>query len=283
MKEEQKTNEFIPEVWSKEIKHQTKNASVLCNIVTDKYEGEIENQGDTVRVPTGSKVFISDKPLKRARGDDLKLEVTINKHKYFAFRVNDIKTVQAQPDLIADYSAQGGRGLAGAIDRDILALVEHEKIPIVGTVLFDEYTNIMSGAIKEAIQQLDEAGAPSSDRFLIVSPAQKKVITGMDKFIPPEELKDRDIERTGLVGEIYEVLVYVSRNVREVSHEVDGVPAHTSCVMFHKAAFAFCSELLPRVQAAYYIDYMATSIFGDVLYGVFVLFPELAVEIRTNY
>ena len=283
---------FVPEVWSKEIIYQTTNASIFAGLVRRDFDGEIENQGDTVHIPLLSAVTVGDKsgnaPVDYTNYSESTKDITIDKHKYFAFRVEDIARIQAQPDLIAGYAAQGGRGLANTIDSDISGLSNNVAITQnVGTTTAGAYNDISDATIRNAIQILDESNAPETDRFLVISPAQKNAMLGIDKFVSADKIGDSDVIRKGLFGQIYGVLVYVSNNLVDVSAVASsaggaGVPAHKACMMFHKEAFALCTQLQPRVQAAYDLDYLATSVVGDVLYGTGILVPEFTVQVRTT-
>jgi N4-gp56 family major capsid protein len=283
---------FIPEVWSKEIIYQTTNASIFAGLVRRDFDGEIENQGDIVHIPLLSAVTVGDKsgntPVDYTNYTESTKDLTINKHKYFAFRVEDIARIQAQPDLIAGYAAQGGRGLASTMDNDISALINDATITQnVGTTTAGAYDDISDAVVRNAIQKLDEANAPETDRYLIISPAQKNALLGIDKFVSADKVGDSNVIRKGLFGQIYGVLVYVSNSLPDVALVASSsggaqIPAHKACMMFHKEAFALCTQLQPRVQAAYDLDYLATSVVGDVLYGSGILVPEFAVEVRTT-
>ncbi len=284
---------FIPEVWSKEIIYQTTNASIFASIVRRDFDGEIENQGDKVHIPLFSAVTVGDKtgnaPVDYTNYSESTKDITINKHKYFAFRVEDIASIQSQPDLIAGYAAQGGRGLANTIDQDLANLVTNAAITqnVGATDAGGAYIDMTDAVIRNAIQLLDEANAPETDRFMVISPAQKNALLGIDKFVDASKIGDADVIRRGLFGSIYGVLVYVSNNLPDVAAVASsaggaGVPAHKTCMIFHKEAFALCTQLQPRVQAAYDLDYLATSIVGDALYGIGILVPDFTVQVRTT-
>lgn len=284
---------FIPEVWSKEIIYQTTNASIFAGLIRRDFDGVIENQGDTVHIPLFSAVTVSDKSGNTAvtytNYTENTKNLTIDKHKYFAFRVEDIASIQAQPDLIAGYAAQGGRGLANVIDKDIAALITSASITqnVGATGGGGAYADITDAVIRTAIQKLDEANAPETDRYLVISPAQKNALLGIEKFVSADKVGDSNVIRKGLFGQIYGVLVYVSNNlpnVAAVASSAGGalVPAHKACMLFQKETFALCTQLQPRVQAAYDIDYLATSVVGDALYGTGILVPTFAVQVRTT-
>jgi hypothetical protein len=79
----------------------------------------------------------------------VELENPIEKHKYFAFRVDDIKEVESNYDLVKQFAAQGGRGLARSMEDEICKLIA------VNTDWFEdetlttyEKTNIIESTLK---------------------------------------------------------------------------------------------------------------------------------------
>lgn len=253
---------FIPEVWSKEIYYQTMLTSKFAHIFRRSYEGEIENQNDTVKTPHRTDIGSST--------------VIISKHKYFAFRVDDMAKVQSNPDLISGYAAQGARGLANVIDKDISTLVTEPAITQnVGVAnsagVYQDITDTMIG---NAIQGLDEHNAPFENRYIAVSPTQKKILVKMDNFI--EYPTNKTIK--GVFGEIRGLKAIVLNRLVDVRDEEGD---YKSCMIFHQDALVFCIKPEIRVQAAYDLDYLATSVVGDALYGVGIQAPKLMVQVRT--
>jgi N4-gp56 family major capsid protein len=285
---------FIPEIWSQEIIYQTVNKSIFANLVRRDFDGDITDSGDVVHVPLFSAVTIGDKAENTAvtytNYSESTKDITINKHKYFAFRVEDIARIQSQPDLVAGYSAQGGAGLGKEMDTDTAALVNNAAVTQnVGAIASAgaEYTDITDAVIRNAIQKLDEANAPEDDRYIVISPAQKNAMLGIDKFVSADKVGSDTVISKGFFGMVYGVKVYISNNLPDVaavasSSGASRIIGRKSCIMFHREAFALCTQLGARVQAAYDLDYLATSVVGDTLYGVGVLVPTFAVEVRTT-
>jgi hypothetical protein len=294
MEENTSIDAFVPEVWSKEIVYQVRNASIFASLVRRDYDGTIENKGDKVNVPLLEPLQTVDSLTEAKRQDpQINKEITINRHKYFVFRVEDIARIQANPDMIAAYAAQGGRGFAMTIDKEMSMF--SEQIQHVGTPVKDKYRDpfympITDEIIKEAIQKLDNANVPETERYLIIPSEQKYTLLALNSFIPADRVNDPYIVRCGFFGQIYGVNVYMSRNLLTVAPEekVSDYASsmvhygYTACLMFHKEAFALCMQPEPRVQAAYDLDYLATSVVGDVLYGAGILIPEFAVQIRVG-
>ena len=88
---------FIPTLWSGKLLAKFYQNTILSEICNTDYEGELSNQGDTVRIRTAPSISISDYTV----GQTLSYEVPtpifqdmqINKGKYFGVQVNDVLAV----------------------------------------------------------------------------------------------------------------------------------------------------------------------------------------------
>jgi N4-gp56 family major capsid protein len=281
---------FIPEVWSKEVILTAIAASVITPLVRTDWDGEIREEGDVVHIPLLSAVTIGDKQANTAvtytNYTESTQDITIDKHKYFAFRVEDIARVQSKPELLTAYAGQGGKGLGKQMDTDVSLLVNNASVTQnVGATTSGAYSDITDAVIRNAIQLLDEANAPEEDRFLLISPAQKNALLGIDKFVEANKIGDNTVIRKGLFGEIYGVMIYVSNNLPSTtsvasSSGASAILAAKNCIMFQREGIGLATQLNPRVQSAYDIDHLATSVVGDVLYGAGLLVPAFVVDVR---
>ena len=163
-----------------------------------------------------------------------------------------------------------------AIDSDLLGLyagLSQNSTPEGG---------IDAAALRAAILVLDAANAPLDNRALVISPTQKNVMLGVDEFVSMTYLgnqPDNVPTRTGLLGEIYGVPVFVSSNVIS-SGTSPSVVEHN--LLFQKGAFALAIQLGPRVQANYIPQYLGTLVTVDVIYGVAELRDPFAVDLQTG-
>jgi N4-gp56 family major capsid protein len=299
---------FIPEIWSQKTILAATEAAVIYNLVRRDFDGEINQQGDTVHVPLFSAVTTGDKTATNdvtfTNYTETTKDISIDTHKYFAYKVEDIAKVQSSPDLLSGYATQGGRAIAKARDVSLATLFTNAAITQnVGTantsVAPASYSDITDAQIRRAIQYLDEAEAPAEDRYLVISPAQKNAMLGIAKFVEADKLGDNVTLKTGVFGSIYGVSVYISNNLQNVAQitsvasvassggaseitGVTGVGAYTACCMFHKEAFALATQIAPRVQTQYVVKSLANEVVGDILYGDGILVPTFAVQMRVT-
>lgn len=284
---------FIPELWSPDCRVAVESNLVMAKLVNRQFEGLIKQYGDTVHVGDISNLTATAK----SAGTDVlfeaitegKFDLTINKHYYTAFKVEDIVRIQSIVDLRAKYAEKAGYALAKQVDTDLLGLYSglSQEVGSAGV-------NITDAVLREAIQYLDDADAPAGERSLVIKPSQMGVLLGLDHFvlasavgyqaanspITTGKLSGGSFDPSavkGNFGQAYGVNIYVSSNVVTSGSS----PVSTHNMLFHKDAFALAMQEEIRTQAAYNIRSLATEVVADVLYGVGEFRDTFAVEILT--
>src|SRR3990172_4577991 len=117
---------FIPEIWAKDVKRATEANLVMMPRVNTMFSSDIKTKGDTLHIPDLSNLTAGDK----AASTDVtfeavtegKTDLSIDKHKYAAFKVEDIVKVQSAYDLMSLYTEKAGFALAKAMDTSLLSL-----------------------------------------------------------------------------------------------------------------------------------------------------------------
>lgn len=283
---------FIPEIWSKEAKIATEANLVMAKLVNRQFEAEME-MGDTLHIPDISNLSVR---AKTASTDvtfetitEGKTDVLIDKHYYAAFKLEDIVKVQSNQDLQGRYTGKVGYALAKQIDTDLLGLYSglSQTVGSAGVAITD--ANLL-----RAIQYLDDADAPSGDRFLIIKPAQMKALLSIDKFVRADavgylaamspivtgHLQAGGFDPTavkGYFGQIYGINVYISTNVATTGTS----PVSTYNLLFQKDAFILIMQQDIRFQEDYNIRSLANEVVSDTIYGVAEYRDEFAVKILT--
>lgn len=106
---------FNPMLWSKKLNAKYYVDNQLTEITNTNWEGEIKNQGDTVRIRTAPTLTISDYVI----GSNLAYEVPtpiyqdmlIEKAKSFAFQCNDVQAAQSDMNLLNMYMEDAAKQL----------------------------------------------------------------------------------------------------------------------------------------------------------------------------
>lgn len=233
---------FIPQLWSKKLNAKFYVDNQLAEIVNTNWEGEIKNQGDTVRIRTAPTLSISDYTI----GGNLSYEVpvpiyqdmTIDKGKSFAFQVNDVLEAQADLDLMNMFMEDASKQLKIAIADEVYfntflgtdkggAGVDYGA----ATGNYGATAGVKSGALNLGTADapidtatasnllnlilkmgaaLDEQNVPEAGRWLLLSPYDRQVLMQSNLAQAYFTGDQSSIVRTGKIGVIDRFTVYVS-------------------------------------------------------------------------
>jgi hypothetical protein len=100
------------------------NETIYPSITNTKYEGEIKNEGDRVRVRTAGKVTLKNYTKGMVLvSDDLNPtaeDLIIDKQSYFKFIVDDIDKLQNDVNTMNEYASNARQDMAELIDTEVL-------------------------------------------------------------------------------------------------------------------------------------------------------------------
>ena len=280
------TGNFIPEIWSGKLIENFYDATVLAAIANTTYEGEIKAHGDTVNIRTTPELTINDyvkgQTLTVENPDKPKLQLLIDKGKYFAAVEDDVDQVQSDIAMMDAWSKDASERMKITIDTDVLGNIATDvpaanKGTTAGRISGDidlgvaGTPNAMSSSavIAEIINHgtvLDEQNTPESDRFMVI-PAK------MAGYIKQSDLKDASITgdgssplRNGRLGMIDRFTLYVSHNLPKSGSEY-------TIFSGHKVGLTFASQMTNMETLR------SETTFGDIIrglqvYGYKVVKPE---------
>ena len=114
---------FIPEVFSKLLQAKFYKTSVLPAISNTDYEGEISQMGDKVVIRTTPAVTINDYSgtITTQELTTSKVELLIDKAKYYSFLGDDILKAQSDIDLVTNATNEAAESMRVAVETDVLA------------------------------------------------------------------------------------------------------------------------------------------------------------------
>lgn len=213
---------FIPELWNARLLYALENAHVATNLVNRDYEGEIENQGDTVHINSIGAVNVKDYTKNTNIADPEVLTTSdqtlvIDQAKYFNFQVDDVDRVQAAGNLIDTAMGRAAYSLADISDAFLLKTIANgvatgnkigAKTDLVALTAANVYENIVKLRTK-----LDKANVPTQGRSLVVPPeVYALLLNDTTHFSLAMDATKNDVVINGLVGRIAGFDVYMSNN-----------------------------------------------------------------------
>lgn len=269
---------FRPNIWSKDVLVFVKANLVLVPLVRH-YDSDIKAGGQTVEIPNVGTITANAKAQNTAvtlnYNTETKTTITVNQHYESSFLLEDFAKVQAVYDLRSEYTSAAAYAISAKIDGGIAAAMTAALTAYgaFGTALND--TLILS-----VNRYLDDAKAPQTDRSLVVTPQGKQEMLAIDKYIRYDAIGIGGSEnsiRSGQIGEIYGVRVYMSQNLVQLT----SAPNQNSHLFFHKDAFAVAIQLEPRTQAQYKQEYLGWLVTVDMLWGMTALRPSFGFVVRS--
>ena len=276
---------FIPEIWSDEIVAAYKKNLVLANLVMKmNFKGK---KGDTVHIPAPTRGSASAKASEAAvtliAATESEVQVSINKHYEYSRLIEDIVEAQALNSLRNFYTSDAGYALARQVDTDLVQLARSANggagtaayaaayVGGDGTTAYVAASNnesaLTDAAIRRSIQRLDDNDTPMDNRFFLIPPSSRNTLMGLARYTEQAFVGNGDAIRTGEIGNLYGIPVFVSSNCDTTS----GSNAARVAIMGHRDSMVLVEQVAVRSQVQYKQEYLATLFTSDTLYGVAAL------------
>jgi hypothetical protein len=225
---------FIPQLWSNKLNAKFFANTMMTEIANTSWEGEIKNQGDSIRIRTAPSITIND---YAGAGTTLSSEVPvpifqdlqINKGKYFSVQVNDVLAHQADMDLMNMFTDDAAKQLKIAIENECFfqwfvteGAAAANKGASAGAISASyglgtdtvPVNQATSGEMLKMILRmsaaLDEQNVPEEGRWLIMSPHDRHILMQSDIAQAYFTGDQSSIVRTGKIGMLDRFTVYVS-------------------------------------------------------------------------
>ena len=262
---------FIPEIFSKMLQAKFYSASILPKISNTDFEGEITGAGSKVVVRTVPAVTINDYAgsITTQELTTAKIELLIDKAKYYSFKSDDVLQAQSDIDLIEKAANDAAEGMRVAVETDVLQNV----IADAGSVGADETVtsaDILANILSMA-RTLDEKTIPEEGRFLVLSPEFVSMLKQTE--LKQAYLTGDDVSpiRNGLVGRVDRFDVLQSNML----HTDAG--GHTHVIAGHPKAISFASQFTNTEEVRMESTF-GTQVRGLKCYGVKVIVPHARVS-----
>ena len=258
-------NVFRPNVWSKEVLMFVKSNLVLLPLIKH-YDADVKSGGQTVEIPNVSAITASLKAQNTVvtlnYNTETKTTITINRHYESSFLVEDILATQSNYETRSDYTQAAAYAIAEKIDSDLAtAMTTTWK---TASQAYGAYGTAISDTVILAVNRyLSENKAPRTDRVLVVHPKGESELLNIDKYVRYDALGTGEAIKSGKLGTIYGVEVFMSQNLVYLDTATD----EYNHLMFHKEAWAIAMQTSPRTQTQYKQEHLGWLVTVDVLYG----------------
>ncbi len=297
---------FIPEIWSDEIiaayQKNLKMAPLVKKLAMTGKKGDKLHIPKPVRGDANAKA--ADTAVTIIANTEGELTVDIDRHFEYSRLIEDIVEVQALNSLRQFYTEDAGYALATKIDTDLhscgTGFGNGGSVVFSGSVAPTDYQHtgcffndggtttqytddtlvagdeFIDAFFRDMIQKLDDNNVPMENRVLIIPPATRNAIMGIDRYVSSDFVSGQAVQ-SGLIGNLYGVDVYVSANCATIEAAGDNTASSVdtrAAMLFHKDAIVLAEQQSVRSQTQYKQEYLSTLYTADCLYGVQVYRPE---------
>ena len=298
---------FIPELWSDEIKVAYEMNLVAANLVTNM--SHTGKKGDTIHIPAPVRGVAKAKAENTAvtiqNATEGTVDVLIDQHYEYSRFIEDLTSIQALDSLRQFYTKDAGYALATRVDTDVLERGKYlgddngsgsdwlhsnsfyaDTSTGLTTYADDAVVTadvVTAAVIREMVQELDDNDVPLNDRFWIINPAVKKTLLGISDFTSADFVDGRPAQ-TGLFGDIYGTTVFMTNNcpVTETSSQNAAGGELKATLFAHADAIILITQMDVRSQTQYKQEWLADLFTADTVYGVHEFQQEAGIVLVVN-
>ena len=228
---------FIPEIWAGEFLIKFYSGTCLAQISNTDYQGDIKQKGDTVHINTipdiASHDYEEGQDLLIDTPDSDPISLYINKGKYFNIAVDDVAAVQSSYPLLEKFATAATDQQKIAIEREVFADIYNDAdadnsgatagaesggfdLGTSGSAIAITTVNATQ-KLTDLAAVLDEQNVPALDRSVIIPVWYKNLLQNSDLKNTSLTGDNTSPIRTGLLGEIAGMTVYVSNLLPSVT------------------------------------------------------------------
>lgn len=279
------SDNFAPTIWETEIVAAYKSALVMANLVKKmKHNGKPGQQINVQRPDRNTAASKSENNFVTLQTHtDTQVNILLDNHWEYSVLIEDFAALQSISSLRSIYTEDAGYALAKKVD-DVL----HAELATAGggtqysdaVIGSDGSTNFVqttsgNGAaltdagIRRVLQTFNDNDVPMQDRYLVIPPVAANTLLGLSRFTEQAFVGDGNAIKTGKLGNIYGVDVYVSSNCASV--DSSDCTTYRACAMFQKNAICYVEQQAIRVQADYMLQALGTLLVADVIFGADLL------------
>lgn len=264
---------FIPELWSQKLNNMLEKNCVMLQCVNRNWEGEIKNQGDTVKIITPAEVSVStltDDTISYSSLAPTSMDLKIDQKKFFAFKIDDVSAVQSNTDIMEAHLTNAKKAIEEVQDSYLLGL--HTDVPTVNIVGSEDSpitlskTTIYENFVNLALALKNSDAVHSGVRpWVVINPTIESYLLQSSEFISAYNVADETL-REGSIGRIAGMDVLVSTNLTDVNSKYY-VLAGTN------EAITFASQL-SKIESLRDKDSFSDLVRGLYLYGAKTVQPK---------
>ena len=264
---------FIPEIWSKKLNQMLEKNCVMMQCVNKNWEGEISQQGDTVKIITPADVTVSTLTSDNITYTSLapkSQDLVIDQKKFFAFKIDDVAKVQSNMDIMEAHLVNAKKAIEEVQDSYLLAMhtdvTESNTVGSESSPITLDKSTIYEHFVKLSLALKNSDAVHTGVRpWVVINPNIESYLLQSPEFIKAYNVADETL-RDGAIGRIAGMDVLVSTNLTDIDNKYY-VLAGTN------AAITFASQLA-KIESLRDKDSFSDLVRGLYLYGAKTVQPK---------
>lgn len=264
---------FIPEIWSKKLNQMLEKNCVMMQCVNKNWEGEISQQGDTVKIITPADVTVSTLTSDNITYTSLapkSQDLVIDQKKFFAFKIDDVAKVQSNMDIMEAHLVNAKKAIEEVQDSYLLAIhtdvTESNTVGSESSPITLDKSTIYEHFVKLSLALKNSDAVHTGVRpWVVINPNIESYLLQSPEFIKAYNVADETL-RDGAIGRIAGMDVLVSTNLTDIDNKYYVLAGTNDAITF--------ASQLAKIESLRDKDSFSDLVRGLYLYGAKTVQPK---------
>ena len=264
---------FIPEIWSKKLNQMLEKNCVMMQCVNKNWEGEISQQGDTVKIITPADVTVSTLTSDNITYTSLapkSQDLVIDQKKFFAFKIDDVAKVQSNMDIMEAHLVNAKKAIEEVQDSYLLAMhtdvTESNTVGSEASPITLDKATIYEHFVKLSLALKNSDAVHAGVRpWVVINPNIESYLLQSPEFIKAYNVADETL-RDGAIGRIAGMDVLVSTNLTDIDNKYYVLAGTNDAITF--------ASQLAKIESLRDKDSFSDLVRGLYLYGAKTVQPK---------
>ncbi len=255
---------FVPEIWGSKLNAGLEKNCVMLQCVNRNWEGDIANQGDTVKILTPGNVTIGtlDSTVSYSEIAPTSTSLVIDQQKVFAFKINDVALAQANTDIMEGYLNKAKHAIE--VEQDVYLLGKHVDVAsgnVIGgtSTVALTVSNIYAQFVQLAqILKNSSAIVDGKKPWVVINPDIEAILLQSTQFTSSYQIADETL-RNGSIGRIAGMDVLVTPNLTATDGKINVLAGTNDAITY--------ASQLAKIEVLRDPDSFSDLVRGLYLYG----------------
>lgn len=264
---------FIPEIWSKKLNQMLEKNCVMMQCVNKNWEGEISQQGDTVKIITPADVTVSTLTSDNITYTSLapkSQDLVIDQKKFFAFKIDDVAKVQSNMEIMEAHLVNAKKAIEEVQDSYLLAMhtdvTESNTVGSESSPITLDKSTIYEHFVKLSLALKNSDAVHAGVRpWVVINPNIESYLLQSPEFIKAYNVADETL-RDGAIGRIAGMDVLVSTNLTDIDNKYYVLAGTNDAITF--------ASQLAKIESLRDKDSFSDLVRGLYLYGAKTVQPK---------